>query len=186
MRTIIYLKKIKGIAYRLNKINDTVLNSGTTSQVELVKVLESTSPRNYTIKLPQLIDGKQIKELVFEDETTGNDAVISVKSGAIQVTETTGKVVSPYISVIVNADYTVLPEIYTVLVTNDAIITLPDPKDVINKRVTIKYASTSAIDLRVKAVSPTTLIDGEIEIQMTQPLESKTFQLINSTKWIIL
>ena len=180
------LKKIKGIAYRLNKINDTVLNSGTTSQVELVKVLESTSPRNYTIKLPQLIDGKQIKELVFEDETTGNDAVISVKSGAIQVTETTGKVVSPYISVIVNADYTVLPEIYTVLVTNDAIITLPDPKDVINKRVTIKYASTSAIDLRVKAVSPTTLIDGEIEIQMTQPLESKTFQLINSTKWIIL
>lgn len=81
------LKKIKGIAYRLNVINDTVLNSGNTSQVELVKVLESTSPRNYTITPPQLIDDKQIKELVFKDETTGNDAVVSVKSGAVQVTE---------------------------------------------------------------------------------------------------
>ena len=81
------LKKIKGIAYRLNVISDTVLNSGNTSQVELIKVLESTSPRNYTITPPEFVSNKQIKELIFEDETTGGDAIVTVKSGALQVTE---------------------------------------------------------------------------------------------------
>lgn len=81
------LKNINGIAYRLNVINDTVLNSGNTSQVELVKVLESTSPRNLTITPPPLVENEQIIDLIFEDETTGDNAVVSVKSGALQVTE---------------------------------------------------------------------------------------------------
>lgn len=79
------LKKINGIAYRLNKINDTVLNSGVTSQVELVKVLESKSPRNYTITPPTLATDNDIRELTFGDTDTGDTAIVTVKSGVLEV-----------------------------------------------------------------------------------------------------
>ena len=81
------LKKIRGVIYRLNIISDTVLNDGNTSQVELVKVLESTSPRNFLITPPPLASNDQIKDLVFNDQGTGNKVNFEIRNSQIRLTE---------------------------------------------------------------------------------------------------
>jgi len=81
------LKKIRGVIYRLNIISDTVLNDGNTSQVELVKVLESTSPRNFLITPPPLASNDQIKDLAFTDQATGNKVNFEIRNSAIRLTE---------------------------------------------------------------------------------------------------
>ena len=81
------LKKIRGVIYRLNVISDTVLNDGNTSQVELVKVLESTSPRNFLITPPPLASNDQIKDLNFTDQSTGNKVRFEINNSQIRMTE---------------------------------------------------------------------------------------------------
>jgi hypothetical protein len=81
------LKKIRGVIYRLNVISDTVLNDGNTSQVELVKVLESTSPRNFLITPPPLATNDQIKDLNFTDQSTGNKVRFEINDSQIRMTE---------------------------------------------------------------------------------------------------
>jgi hypothetical protein len=81
------LKKIRGVIYRLNVISDTVLNDGNTSQVELVKVLESTSPRNFLITPPPLVSNDQIKDLNFVDVGTGGNVNFEIRNSQIRLTE---------------------------------------------------------------------------------------------------
>jgi hypothetical protein len=81
------LKKIRGVIYRLNLISDTVLNDGNTSQVELVKVLESTAPRNYLITPPELVSNDQIADLAFTDGGTGGKVTFDIRNSQIRLTE---------------------------------------------------------------------------------------------------
>jgi hypothetical protein len=83
-------KRIKGVAYRLNLISDTVLNSGKTSLVELIKILDSDAPRNYTITPPKLVDAQIPERIPIVDEDTEEINEITLKSGVINVTDENG------------------------------------------------------------------------------------------------
>ena len=86
-------KRIKGVAYRLNLISDTVLNSGKTSLVELIKILDSDTPRNYTITPPKLVDAQIPERIPIVDEDSGDISEITLKNGVLQIEEDSGKIV---------------------------------------------------------------------------------------------
>jgi hypothetical protein len=86
-------KRINGVAYRLNLISDTVLNSGKTALVELVKIIDSDTPRNYTITPPKLIDVRTPERIPIVDEDSGDISEMTLKSGVLQIEEDSGKIV---------------------------------------------------------------------------------------------
>ena len=181
------LKKIRGVVYRLNKISDTVLNDGNTSQVELIKVLESTAPRNYNITPPELITDDQIRDLTFEDVGTGGKVSFEIRNSRIELTEggDTKTVITTKDITGVNTSYRVLVTDGTVIANTSSLITLDLPD-----------ASLYGIDevIVIKNTTGTTIIQAEVgdsidtvsSITLTAPYESKTLKVINNNNWIII
>jgi hypothetical protein len=181
------LKKIRGVVYRLNKISDTVLNDGNTSQVELIKVLESTAPRNYNITPPELITDDQIRDLTFQDVGTGAAVDFQIKNGTIELTEggDTKTVIATKDVQLLVADYIALVSDGTLINNSTGIITitLPDASLYgIDQDIVIKNRFGTIVVL--PSVGDT--IDTFDSITLSLGFESKTLKAVSNNNWIII